>query len=190
MAVNVHWASNNTGTAIVEPLNHGTINPGAAGAIQTVYIWHDGDYDLTSCAFYLAEYSATYSGTATAAADFAELLAWGDDADAADWGGYLINMNASGNFVTPWPSVGALTVSGLSYCFSSGTGMGSESAEAIALAAEMDGDGGGAAGIIPANQPNGYGTNYKFQSKISVPTNEVVGGIREFDLVLSYRYTT
>jgi hypothetical protein len=190
MAVNVYWASDNAGTAIVEPLDHGTVSPGNASTPQTVYIWHDGDYDLTSCAFYMAEYSATYSGTASAAADFAELLAWGDAASGTNWGGYCVNMNASGAFSTPYPSFGTLSVSGLSYCFSSGSGMGSESAEAIALPAEMDGDGGGEAGVVPANPPNGYGTNYKFQSKIIVPSSETTGGIRQFDLVLSYRYTT
>lgn len=190
MSITVHWASDDNGTDISQALDHGNIATGNLSAADTIYIYHDGTNNLTSAAFYLDQYSGAYSGNASALEDLEEILGWGDSAIAANFGGYLINMDADNNFAAAWPNQANHNVGTTGFVFNNLDSQGDSIANGITLAADMKGDGTGSAGVIPANTPNGYGTNYKFQAKVQVPTNEGTLGIRQFDLVLSYSYTS
>lgn len=190
MAVNVYWASDNNGSAISQPLNHGDVSNGSETSAQTIWIYHDGTNAITNCGFYLAQYSGSYTGAVSALADYNELLAWGDGGTDDAWGGYQINMDASGGFSSAWPTRSTNPVSDLGYNFNTDSDMGSDTDNAITLAAEMKGGGGGSDGEIPANPPNGYGLDHKFQARIKVPADEDTAGKRQFDLVLKYTYTS
>jgi hypothetical protein len=189
MTVNLYWASDDSGTAITEPLNHGSVSAGSLTSVQTIYLYHDGTNDLTGCALYLGEYSGSYDGGDSASNDLTEILDWGDQAVEADFGGVLINMDAVNSFATDWSTYDSHTVSGVSYVFNNTYGPDSDNA--ITLSKDMSSDGSVLNnGVIPANQPNGYGTDFKFQMKVQVPTNEATAGKRQFDLGLLYTYTS
>jgi hypothetical protein len=188
MAVNISWASNNSGSAISQPLSHGNVTNGNATTAQTIWVYHNGANSITNCAFYLAQYSGSYNGGASASADYSELLAWGDGAGASSFGGYWINADAADAFANSWPTLSNKTnTQGTAFAFRTGTG--DLSGNAITTPAAMAGGGGGSAGTIPYHA-NGYGGDYKFQAKVSVPSDEDTAGKRQFDLVLKYTYTS
>jgi hypothetical protein len=190
MAVNIHWASDDNGTDITQALDHGNSSVGSTTSEQTIYIYHDGTNDLTSCAFYLDQYSGIYSGGASASEDLEELLGWGDSALAASFGGYQINMDAANSFAAAWPDESNHNVGLTGFVFNNTDSQGDLLANGITLAAAMQSDGLGTAGLCPANPPNGYGTGYLFKARIEVPSNEIILGVRQFDLVMSYSYTS
>jgi hypothetical protein len=189
MAINVYWGSNNSGTQISQPLNHGNVTNGNTTSEQTVWIWHNGVNSITNCAFYLAQYSGAYSGGSSAANDYNELLAWGDGADDDAFGGYAINMNATGSFAN-WATRGTNPYSDYSLVFNTSANHGADADNAFPTAAEMKGGGGGTDGVIEANAPNGYGLDYRFKCRVQVPTDEDTAGKRQFDLTLRYTYTS
>jgi len=197
MSVTIHWALDNNGTDIIQPLEHSRTNDLLENNTETeekeIYIYHDGANDLTNCSFYLNPFSGTYEGHKSAMLDFEELLEWGNSADVDDFGGYMINMDAANSFTANWPSNSSHSIgnsSVLSFVFNNSDSLGNKSSNSIPFHANMLANGNGETGVCPANAPYGYGANYKFKCKIKIPKNENEVGTRQFDLVMRYTYTS
>lgn len=184
MSVTISWASNNLGTPITQPSSHGSIAKGNSGNAQTVYIYHNGVNNITSCGFYIQPFNGDYNGVASANDDYDELLEWGDSNVAANFGGFCVNMDATGTWADGWPTV---INKNPTHGFVARTGVGDTLANAITVSSHI---GSAGDGIIDANPPNGYGGNLRFQCRVQVPTNEGTLGKRQFDLVLTYSYTS
>lgn len=184
MTIAITWSATNGGAAISEPLDHGQGGNGDTLTAQDVYISHNAVNPITLCKFYIGAYSGTYSGNFAAATDLAELLSWGDGGSTDNFGGFQINMDATGSFATSWPvygTKGAVT----DLAVACRTGVGDSAANGIqlntAMSAEMS-----VAGTIP----NGMTNWPHFKSRIHIPQAEGVVGTRQFDQVMRYTYTT
>jgi len=179
--INITWSSTNGGAAISEPLNYGSDTSGSVLSEQEVFLRHDGVNQITDCGFYMAEKSGTYGGSSSAPNDLAELLAWGDGATAAAFGGYELNMDATGGFLGSWPTFS--DKSGTTYNVFR-TGVGDSEANKILLATQMGLT--GAAGTVQA----GTSPNVRFKGRIEIPSDEGTVGVRQFDQRLRYTYTS
>jgi hypothetical protein len=188
MSVNIYFASDNKGSVLTSTVDYGYLANGDTTDPETVWIFHDGENPITDCGFYLTTYSPSYTGWATAVSDQGEILAWGDALTEETFGGFQINMNASGSYAD-WASFAA-NPNGASYTFNTAASMGKNLANAIPLAAASKASGGGIAGTIEANAPDGFGLDYQFQTRIIVPQSLRVAGIRQFDLAFAYTYTS
>jgi hypothetical protein len=184
MTVSITWSSTAGGAGIAS-LNHGTSANGNNTTAQEIFIRHNGVNPITACGFYFAQKSGSYTGSATAADDFTEMIAWGDDNDTADFGGIQINMDKEGSFSggSTWGMSEAQKTSVDNLKFTVRTGVGNSLANAVTLSEKM-GTGMTTNGEIPAS------TNVSFQLRIKVPSSENVAGTRQFDQVLKYTYTS
>lgn len=182
-APTITWSETNEGTAITDPLDHGTEPAGDTTTVKDIYVRHDGSNQLTQCKFWIGEYSGTYTGGASASLDLAEILAWGDDTDAADFGGFFISMDAAGSFPT-WPTLSDKNTS--TYAVFQ-TGIGDSADDGLALATDMS-TVMSTAGVIPAD--GSHDPNPHFEAKIQIPTSEATAGIRQFDQKLRFTYTS
>jgi hypothetical protein len=190
MAVNITWSATQNGVAITS-LDHGsgsngdTVSNGGNGTAGVeVWLRHDGANAITNAGFYLGQKSGTYTGAVSAAADLAEMLAWGDGATAGAFGGFQINMEKTGG--TPyssgnWPSVGTKTPT-LGSAFY--TGVGDSIANKVLLKTSMGASVSGT-GVLDAG-----GTACAFKCRVQIPTDEDTVGIRQFDQKLRYTYTS
>lgn len=183
MSVTLTFSSSNGGASLTSPLDHGDSSNGAETGAQEIFLRHDGVNNITGVSLFGRAYSEPYSGSATALADFNELIGWGDKAyvSAPDFGGVQFNFAATTSYPdgswsvwnAPDPSGGA-TIRG---------GVGDSEGSAIVLptstGAVLD-------GII---QP-GMSPNVRFKMRVQVPESENVVGIRQFDTVISYVYTS
>lgn len=179
MAVNISWKDSAAAGAsdLSDPLDHGSKNNGQTTDVETLYVRHDGDNEITDCKFYLTAFTGTYDGASSASADFSEILGWGDGTTAASFGGVLLSMDSS-TFPT-----GPADKSGTDY-ETFRTGVGDSAANGISLTTSM-----GAAitslGVMAASD-----NNASFQLKIQIPTDEDTAGKRQFDLKLRYTFTS
>lgn len=178
--VNAIWSLSNGGDAITSPIDHGTNTNGTSLTAQEIFIEHDGDEDIIGCGFFIAEKSGTYGGGASAAADLAELLAWGDAATATTYGGFELNMDATGAYAGNWPAYSDKF--GSTYNVFR-TDYGDSADNKIILPVEM---GLSVAGEIPA----GTAPNVRFKCRVTIPQVEDTAGTREFDQRLRYTYTS
>lgn len=178
--VNITWSTTNGGSGISN-LSHGNGAAGANLTAQTVYIRHSGSNPITNAKLYLAQKSGTYSGAATASADYTEILGWGDGNLSTNYGGLQFNFNATGSFPgASWPVYNAKNpTNGASVR----TGVGDSIANAIALPSAT---GATNVGEIPA----GSSPNVRFQMRFRIPNNEGTLGARQVDLRLRYTYTS
>lgn len=174
MAVGLIWSFTNGGDAIVDIVDHGNASNGANTASQVIYIRHDGVNPITNTGLYIRQYSGSYTGAATAVDDYQELLSWGDATVAADFGGFEVSFNGS-----TWPSVSSKSPSN---AFVARTGTGDNETNAVTLPTATGAD---VAGEIQASE-----TDVNFTCRIVVPTNEDTVGLRQFDQVLRYTFTS
>lgn len=181
MPVSVTWSSSNGGGAISQPLDHGVDTNGSVLSAQEVFLSHDGANQITDCGFYLAEKSGAYGGDASAGADLSELLGWGDGGDADAFGGFQLNMDATGGYAGNWPTFG--DKSGSTYNVFR-TGVGDSEANKIVLATNM-----GLTGA-PGTIQTGSSPNVRFQCRVEIPEDEDTAGVRQFDQRLRYTYTS
>jgi hypothetical protein len=180
MAVNIIWSLTNGG-ASVTATDHGSVAAGAATSAKTLYLRHDGLNPIIGARIYLKPFVGTYTGELNPAQDFAEVVSWGDAVTAATFGGFLINMNATGSFpVAAWPTWSSKSPTGGAVVR---TGVGNSSANAITLSVNT---GCSSAGVIPV----GNSPNVRFQCKVVVPTAESTVGARAVDMSLLYTYTS
>lgn len=181
MPVSITWSSTNGGSAVSQPIDHGNDNAGNTMAAQEFFIEHDGDNPITDCGFYIAIKTGTYGGDFSALADLEEMLAWGDSEETNGYGGFQINMDATGSYVGLWPTVG--DKSGSTYN-TFRTNIGDSAENKILLATQMGLSGG--VGTIQA----GTGPNVRFKCRVRVPNDTTEVGTRQFEQRLRYTYTS
>jgi hypothetical protein len=192
--VEIVWSLENGGPNLDEPLDHGsnatqdTLDP------KLVFIRHTGDNDITAAGIYMREFTGstgdgeTYSGDAALpTGDFNEIVGWGDETDVSFFGGFQVNMDAAADFpLYNWPDESnKVSVSGVGFVVSSGVA--DSETNAFDLKKEMSGTTSGVFdGIIPA----GAAPNYRMQMRIQVPASGVDAGVRMFEHVLKFTYTS
>lgn len=185
MSVQIIWSLTNGGFALDEPLDHGNNSVANTIGPTTIYIRHTGLNPITACSFYLRPYSGVYSGDALPISDFNELIGWGNAVIAADFGGFQINQNAVGGFPNAsWPTLAnKSTVDGFGKTFR--TSFGDTLANAIQLKKETY-----SAGGTDGEIPTGVAPNVRIQARVVVPTSEDVPGVRQFEQVLKFTFTS
>lgn len=185
MPVSITWSATNNGTAITS-VNHGNAANGTNTTAQQVFIRHDGANPITGCAFYFGQKTGSYTGSFNAAADFAEIKAWGDGGTANAFGGVQVNMDAEGGFSggATWGMSESQKTSSDGYKFTMRTGVADASGNAVTLSEKMS-----ASMSVDGTIPNGV-TSATFQIRIKIPTDEDTAGVRQFDQVLKYTYTS
>jgi hypothetical protein len=169
MVVSVTFSRILSGQAIADHLegsnsgiNHGNVANGKETLPEDIYISHDGNNEITDCKFYCEQFSGTYEGGQTAALDFSELKDWGDD-DSSE--GLLIDVNHDDTFE-----------------YNLKTGQMDEEANAVAL------DDTSAGGTNPDDI--GVSGEAHIKLKIAVPSDEDMPGVRQFDFLMKYSYTS
>lgn len=186
MAVSIVWSLTNGGSAISGSTDLGNLSNGANTTAKEIFIRHNGSNSITSAGIFIREFSGTYLGARTAAADFTEILAWGDGTTANSFGGLQINMKRdqpSNTFDTAaWPTYSSKAPSsGKGNTFR--TGVGDDESNPITI---LSSTGATANGTIQA----GSTPNVSFQLRIAVPSEEDTLGIRHFETVLTYSFTS
>lgn len=179
MTVSITFSTTNGGSAITS-LDNGIATAGSPTAEQEIFIRHDGENQISNCGFYLAAKSGTYGGDFSAAADLAEMLEWGDATTEASFGGFLVNMDATGGYTT-WPTYSSKSGTSYNTCR---TGAGDSSTNKILLAVNM-GLTGSAGTLQTGDEPN-----VRFKCRIAIPSDEGVLGVRQFDQKLHFVYTS
>lgn len=180
MSVSIIWSTTNGGSAISDYVDHGDIANGDSGAAQEIFVRHDGDNAITSVAFYIREYSGTYNGDATASADLAEIIAWGDASTSSTFGGVMINWDATNSYAASWPTYSSKAPTG---SFVHITGTGDSEGNAVTLPTTT--------GALTAGQIiSSASPNVRFKMRVDVPSDEDTVGVRLFDHVCVYAYTS
>ena len=162
MTVSITWASAPAGGAITPPNDLGDIGNGS-NATDDIYIRHNGANKITACGFFIQAYSGSYTGGATAAADYSELLEWGGRAGPTPpVGGFYIDQDPGGpltEYKVHKTGQGTVTVPITLSCGSVGTEI--QAAEEVHI-----------------------------KVKVAVPSDEDTAGTRQFDQVLKFTYTS
>ena len=181
MTVSLVWSSTNGGVAITS-LDHGAASNGAETTEQELFLRHDGVAEITDVVFYVMEFAGTYLGGATAAADLAELLAWGDLSTLTGFGGLLFNFLAT----TSYPSSGWSTYASKDPTGGTvvRTGVGDSEGNGIPLPITTTG------AVAAGEVPTGASPNVRFKIKYVVPADEDTVGIRQIRVVTAYNYTS
>ena len=177
----VTWSLTNGGAAITSEVDHGSAANGSELSAQTYYLRHDGTDPITNVKLYITRVTGTYSGSATAISDIAELLAWGDGSTALGFGGVQFNMNAAGGFPeSSWSTYDAKSPTGGA---AARTGVGDSAANGITLSSLS---GATADGTIQT----GSSPNVRFQVRGAIPSAEDTLGERKWNLAVSFDYTS
>lgn len=181
MAVTLIFSSTNGGASITSPLDHGDSANGATTTAEEIFLRHDGANNITNVGLYLRAYSGSYTGTATATGDFAEIISWADQTTTAGFGGVHINWLATSSYPTSaWPVYTSKSPTG---GVAIRSGIGDSSTTLITLPTTT---GATSAGVIPTSAA----PNVRFKMRIEVPDNEDTVGTRLFDMVVQYTYTS
>lgn len=186
MSVQIIWSLTNGGPALDEPLNHGDNSVSNTLGPTTVFVRHTGLNPITNCSIYVRAFAATtYSGDALPIDDYNELIGWGDASLAPDFGGLQLNQNAVGGFPpASWPVFPTKdTIDGFGRTVR--TGVGDADANAIQIKKETY-----SAGGTDGEIPTGVAPNVRFQARLLIPTNENVPGVRQFETVLKFTFTS
>ena len=144
-------------------LDLGSVTNGSSTTEEDIYIYHDGTNEITDVSFYLNAYSGTYGGGADAGSDLSEIIGWGDS--GADQGFRLDNDHDG------------------VYEYYAKTGVMDSSANAVSL--DDSSAGGTNSDDIGANPHYAH-----IKTKVTVPSSEDTAGIRQFDFVCKYTYTS
>ena len=181
MSVDLVFSYTNGGAAISGNVDHGNISNGLTTTAIEVFIRHTGINSITACGLYVRQYSGTYNGDASAALDIAELLAWGDASTSASFGGFQINMDATGAYsASAWPTYSSKSPTNGFVCR---TGIGDSEANAVSITTAT---GATATGTIQA----GSSPNVRLKCRVQVPSDEDTVGVRQFDQVVVFTYTS
>ncbi len=191
MSIVITWSSTNGGDSMAEPLVHGTsLSQGTDSDPQTIFIEHNGDNPITSCGLYLSAFAngnntsyLSAGGSASTTTDKTELIGWGDEAGALDWGGILLNQNAADSFNNAsWPDL-ANPISADTFGQRVMTGQGDSSSNTIGILQET---GATSDGTIQA----GAAPDVSFQMRLHIPASLSTPGTRLFDIVLKFNFTS
>jgi hypothetical protein len=172
MVVSITWSQATGGAAISEPISHGNISNGMVGSDIDLYIRHNAVAGpITNVGFFIQPYSGTgYTGIGQLA-DYNEIMGWGAAAVSWNDAGFYINQNhpTFPDDISNWK------------VHKPGQG---DSAVKIALLASAINIGTPVAGEIPLSG------EAHVQVKVAVPALEDTAGVRFFDQVLAYTYTS
>lgn len=187
-AVLIIWSTTNGGSSTSEPFDHGNNASSSITSGQTIFVRHTGTNQITNCALYMREFAGTtadgdtYSGDFSPIEDYNEVVSWGDAVTSSGFGGFQVNMNATGDFPdSSWPTLAnKTTADGQGYVARTGTGI--SAGTAVTLTPET---GCSSSGVIPAGN-----SNVRFQARIQMPSSITTAGVRMFESVLSFTYTS
>ncbi len=184
MAIVITFSSTNGGANFSGPVNFGNTSNGQITSDQAIYIRHNGLNSITGCGLYMDSADPlSYAGDFTAIDDKIEMLSWGDSGADVSFGGYQLNLNATGGFPSiSWPSFSAKTTSD-TFGINIRSGIGDFSVNLILLPTVT---GATSPGTIPA----GSTPNVRFKSRVSIPQGVTTVGVRQFKLKLVYNYTS
>jgi len=185
MAITVSWSLTNGGTEI-DSLDHGSAGNGTSSTVKTIHLRHNGVYSITECGIYIRAIPTGYAGDFTADADIAEILGWGDGADASSFGGMFLNLNATGSFpVASWPTLATKSVlsGGDTIGVALRTGVGDSPTSAVPVVTEMGCS-------VDDEVQAGSAPNVRFQCKFAIPPGESTLGARSIRMSLTYDYTS
>ena len=177
--VNIIFSTTTGGPAITTTVDHGNASNGETTTEVQLALRHDGVNEITDASLYIREYGGTYTGNATAAADFAELLAWGDASTEASFGGFMVHMEYLDGFASDWP---VYTNKSTSETYVCRNGVADSIENAVLLTARS---GCSPAGTIAAGTPD-----VSFMCRVKVPTDEDTVGIRQWDQVVAFNFTS
>ncbi len=192
MALNIKWQSSNGGSEYADPLNHGTnLAQGDTTGERTIFLSHDGINEITNVGIYLQAFTGDGSANAyvdaggdhTRDEDLAEIIGWGDAGSAPDWGGVMINQNATGGFPDASWSVFANKSTVDTYGENFRTGVGDTISAPIEILAVTGATSDGT--IQPGSSPD-----VSFQMRILVPSTASISGLHLFDTVIVYDFTS
>lgn len=174
MVVSITWTKTSGGVAAAEPINHGNIANGAVSADTDLYIRHNATAaPINNVGFFIQPYSGTgYTGVGTQT-DFIELMGWGSTAVSTNDSGFYLNQDHIGAF----PEAGFVV-------HKPGQG---DSATKIALSTSAI-NGTGTGTYVNGEIPLGGEAHLKV--RLAVPTSEDTAGVRFFDQVLAYTFTS
>jgi hypothetical protein len=182
MSVSIIFSTTNGGSGMSDPLSFGNIGNGAITPDQTIFVRHDGVNPITACGIYI-DVASPYTGDFSAANDKAELLGWGDGASSPAFGGFEINMNATGSFPgTSWPTFANKTTAD-GFGFTVRTGVGDVVANPITIPTVT---GATSSGTIQA----GASPNVRLKTRVVVPSTVSTIGARAFRQIIKYTYTS
>lgn len=180
MSVNVIWRQGSVvSDPLTAPVNHGNIGNGSATSGIEIFVSHNGANPITNAAIFMRPYSGTYSGSNTASGDFAEFISWGDKNTVDGFGGFQVHFGAPTSYISDWPTYGAKTQSE-SFCHRSGVG----DSEGNAFLLPISSTGSDAAGKI------NDGSAARFKTRVVIPTEEDTIGVRQWDHVLRFDFTS
>lgn len=186
MSVNIIWSLTNGGVAITDTLDHGNSANGDMTSEQEIFIRHDGSQPITNVGFYIRQLSGTYTGSHTASKDINEIIGWGNETTLSDFGGIEINMKRdqpSNTFdSTAWPIYSDKDPEdGKTAVFHTGVGDSEGNAVLISSASGASDDGEIQSGASP---------NISFLLRIVVPDSEDTLGIRQWEQVVRFNFTS
>ena len=178
----ITFSITNGGAAIVgDAHDEGNAANGQSTSGKIIFLRHDATNPLTNVGFYSDAFSGVYAGVASAAADLAEIRAWGDLTTSTSFGGFQINQDATGAFPTSsWPTYNSHE-KGYGSAFN--TTLGSSVTNRIALLARS---GASAEGEIQA----GLTPNVRVKFRFQIPQDEDTPGIRQIDLKVNFSFTS
>jgi hypothetical protein len=180
MPVNIIWSLTAGGVAVTTTIDHGNCANGSNTTIKEIYLRHDGLNSITAAGLYIRQFSGTYVGSFTANADINEIIGWADAVTSAGFGGVHCNLLATTSYPSSgWPLYDDKSPTG---GFAHRTGVGDSEANAFLLPTSTDC---GVAGVITSGE-----TTVRFKMRIGIPADELIIGVRQFDQVLRYTYTT
>lgn len=192
MAVTIEWSTSSTFTSSTDLISHGNLANGVTGSGTEIFIRHTGVTPLTGCSFYIHPVATGYTGSSSATNDFTEVTTWGAGVTANSFGGIQINMDKTDLYTASY--------SALSHTHKDEI----DSLKVVAFTARLD-DGLGAVGVSPSTAvelhenmnlitpgqlPTGATPDVAFKLRIKVPVQEDTAGIRQFDQILRYTYTS
>lgn len=184
MAITITFSSTNGGANFSGPVNYGNTSNGQITPDQVIYIRHNGVNPITGCGLYLdSSDPLSYAGDFTALDDKIEILGWGDSGSNAAYGGYQLNLNATGSFPTPsWPTFFNKTTPD-TFGITLRSGIGDSSVNLILLPTVTG-------ATSPGTIANGSTPNVRFKARLAIPQSTVTVGVRQFKLKLVYNYTS
>lgn len=183
MPVSIIWSDSSLGSQVDE-IDHGNVANGAYTTAETIFLRHDGDNTITSCAFYFKQVVDGYGGGFSGPADYSEIKSWGDNDTANGHGGIQLNMdpgNTTGWHVTTWGLSEATKQTAIAFTMSNG--IGDVIGNAVTLPTEMS-----VGMLVDGEIPTGVEAS--FLCRIKVPTDEDLAGTREIQQVLRYSFTS
>lgn len=185
MTVSITWSISAGGSSATD-FDSGTSSNGSTTTPVQIFVRHDGVNPITNAGFYFTQKSGVYSGDSSSPEDITELLTWGDSITTDDFGGIQLNMDATGGFTggTNWGMSETQKTSTDNLKVTVRTDTGDKPSTAILLSKNMS-----ASMVTDGTIPAGV-NDASFKIRLKVPTSTDTLGVRQFDQVLRFDFTS